>query len=58
MRCLEPIPEDQIVCNRKGCVEAIRSFNKALKRQKKPDNVELNIKLNKVEVTKEDGENN
>jgi len=54
MRCLEPIPEDQFVCNKKGCVEAFRNFNKALKRQKKSDSFQVKVKLNEVKITKEE----
>lgn len=54
MKCLDEISDDEIVCNKKGCIEAIRSFSKALKRQRRSDQMQMSMKLNKVTVTKEE----
>lgn len=45
MKCLEPIPEDRLVCSKKSCQRAFRSFNIAMKearRKNKQDRGEIN----------------
>ena len=67
-KCMKPIPEGEIVCDNKWCIESLKDFNKAIKKNKvenykkfepvKKELSELEEIVEKTIVEKEDGKDN